>query len=456
MTHWAPAPARGASPAPVPGSPWTATLLIGIGAVGASFVALSAAASNPAVMPVLVVMTASGAVLARRPEWILPSFLALTWTSLGQRFFGGLPSPIEVGALALLVVAVLRVPSVPRVARDVLLIGALVLLPVAASALLSPRGPEVPVERLKDLAFLPIGALLVWSARDVDRVVTALVAVGILLGAGAAWSIAAGPTALFPVTTPVGPFDESPARAAGPFGEPNFFALTLAVLVPLALYLLLRGGWQRGVGAVAVPALFAGILAAGSRGGLLAAGGALVLFGLTSRERGARLGAVALAAAALALVPVFASQAQGSADRSVGGRVTENRVALAMFADHPLVGVGSGSYPYFYRDYTREIGDDPRSFRAAHSLPLQIAAEEGIAGLAGWLAAGLVVLGVAGASGVWRRPLGRALMLSLGAYLVGSLFLHGSLLRLLFVIVGLLLGYAGLLRSERARAEAAA
>ena len=107
MTDWAPAPGRGVTPAPAPGSPWTATLLIGIGAVGASFVALSVAASNPAVVPVLVVMAAAGAVLARRPEWILPSFLALTWTSLGQRFFGGLPSPIEVGALALLVVAVL-------------------------------------------------------------------------------------------------------------------------------------------------------------------------------------------------------------------------------------------------------------------------------------------------------------------------------------------------------------
>jgi hypothetical protein len=77
--------------------------------------------------------------------------------------------------------------------------------------------------------------------------------------------------------------------------------------------------------------------------------------------------------------------------------------------------------------------------REAHSLPLEIAAEQGVLGLLGWLAAGIAVALAAVRSHVWREPIARALVAALISYGVGSLFLHGSQLRLPFLLAGLLL-----------------
>lgn len=436
-------------------SGWATAAGIALAGVAAALVALSVAAQDSRVVPLVAIAAVAGALLALRPWWIVPAFVALTWMAIDWATVGGIPSPVEAGGLALLAVAFLRAPARPAVTREVVLVAALLSLPLLASWLLSEEAVGTPARLLKDLAFLAIPALLVTTPRDVDRVVCALVAVGIFLAAGAAWSVLAAPSALFPLTERTGPFDPEAQRAAGPFGEPNFFALTLAVLVPLALYLLAgKGTGRRVLGGIAVPALFAGIFATGSRGGLIAAGSALVVFALVSDHRGPRLAALALTIAALGLLPLFSAQTSSSSERTVSGRVTENQVALAMFADHPVTGIGVGAYPEVYRDYTREIGDDPRSGRAPHSLPLEILAEQGIAGALGWIGAGLVVASAAAAAGMWRRPLGRALLLALAAYLVGSLFLHGSLLRLLFMLVGLVLAYAFAERRDGAEARA--
>ena len=55
---------------------------------------------------------------------------------------------------------------------------------------------------------------------------------------------------------------------------------------------------------------------------------------------------------------------------------------------------------------------------------------------------------------VWQQPLGRALLVSIGTYCIGSLFLHGSLLRFLYILMGLLLAYGASLMLERRRAAA--
>src|SRR5207247_5011675 len=147
---------------------------------------------------------------------------------------------------------------------------------------------------------------------------------------------------------------------------------------------------------------------------------------------------------AVRALPVFATQRKDASARSTEGRLTENMVAVAMFGDHPVTGVGPGQYPGLYRDYTRDIGNDSRQVREAHSLPLQIAAEQGVAGVLGWVIAILTVFRFALGRGVWRLLLGRAVMLSIATYMVASLFLHGDEVRLLYVLLGMLLalGYA--------------
>jgi O-antigen ligase len=427
----------GASSLPRIAPEWTAGG-IAVLTVGACLFALAVLPSSPKLFAAGAVGGLVAAALLTRPEWTVPAFAGLTWFSL--RSFGSLPSPVEGGALLLVVFSVLRMPRTGRLAGEVGLVIALIGLPLLASSILSQEGARLPVGGLWELAFLVIPAFAIRTADGVERVVVALVATGLVLGLGAMYSVLVEPTALFGVSTaPPGAPPVAP-RAIGPLGEPNFFALSLAALVPLAVYLAAAG--PRRLGMATLPVLFGGIFATGSRAALAAALCVVVAHVLLSRERRQRFGLVLLIAGAIALLPLFAGQAAGSADRTVGGRVTENRVAVAMFEDHPVAGVGEGRYPLLYRDYARHIGNDPRVGREPHSLPLQIAAEQGIAGLLGWVAAAAVILARGRARVLWRLPVGRALLLALAAYMLGSLTLHGSGLRHLFLLAGLALACA--------------
>jgi putative inorganic carbon (hco3(-)) transporter len=389
--------------------------------------------AGPEAVGVLLIGCAIAAVCLLRPEWILPTFIGLTWMAVPASLYGGLPSPVELGGVVLLGFAAWRAARVRDVAAPVLIVSALLALAAVGTTLASPEDSGIPVDWLGDLSFLLIAALAVRAA-NVDRVVVVLCAVGAFLALGGVYSILVGPSALFPLHDEVtGP---EAARAAGPFGEANFFALSLASLGPLCVYLVIGSGPRRALGGFALCCLAGGVLATGSRGGALAlVVGLVAAWLLLTKRRGRALGVAALAAAAL--LPVFSAQIESSEERTVSGRATENRIAVAMFADHPVTGVGVDVYPTLYRDYARKIGNDPRHLRAPHSLPLQVAAEQGLFGIVAWLAAATVLVGYAITRRVWHSALGRATILAVGTYCVGSLFLQGSQIRLLFILVGL-------------------
>lgn len=409
----------------------------------AALIGLGLVSREPALLPLLLGAAGLGAFLLWRPEWIVPVFVGLTWAALPGHIFGGLPSPVEVGGVLLVAFAVWRSLARPRLAANVLLVIVLIGVPLAVSAALSPEGTSLPASDLRELLFLFIAALCVFGAGSVERVVIALVITGLVLGIGGICSVLIGASGLFPVVTDVVTALEPEApRAAGPFGEPNFFALSMAALTPLALYVAARGGWRRWLGIATLIAIAGAIMAAGSRGGALAMLFGLVAFAATTQVRQLRIAAVAALVAAVALLPFFAGQAESSSARSVSGRETENRIALAMFGDYPVTGVGPHQYETLYSQYSRNIGQDVRTIRAPHSLPLEIASEQGIVGLIGWGVAAVVFLSYVLSRGIWRTTLGRALLLSVATYLVGSLFLHGSQLRLLFMLVGLAMAYA--------------
>jgi O-antigen ligase len=379
---------------------------------------------------------AAGRALLR---WAVPAYVALVWASIPAAAYGGLPSPVQVGGAVLLVIAVVRARARPEIAQPLLLIAALLALAATASGLLSSELPTVPVEWLTSLAFLVIVAFTVDGREGAGRVATALCLAAIFLGSGAAYSVLVEPTALFPLN---GSDAEMPgleaSRAAGPFGEANFFALSLAAVVPFAVHQVVQGGSRRVIGLAAFACIAAGILAAGSRGATIAM--VVTLLGSWIVIGGARLRWLLVAGAALAALALpFAAQLESAEERTVSGRAWENEVAVAMFLDHPIAGVGVGSYPLLFRDYSREVGGDPRVLRTPHSLPLEIAAEQGLAGIVAWLIAMLVLMRHVVERAVWGSRIGRACVLSLVGFSIGSLFLHGSQLRLLFVLVGLVL-----------------
>lgn len=432
---------------PTSGLELASDALVALGAAGvaalAALIGLGVVSREPALLPVVLGALTLASFLVWQPQWIVPAFVGITWAALPGHVFGGLPSPVEAGGVMLLAFAAWRALARPALAGAVLVMMVLLAVPLVVSAALGPEDAGFPASDLRELLFLFIAALCVFGAGSAERVITALVIAGLILGIGGICSVLIGPSGLFPVVTDVATAIEPEApRAAGPFGEPNFFALSLAALTPLALYVASRGSWRRWLGVAALIAIAGAILAAGSRGGALAMGFGLVAFAVTTQIRTVRIAAAATVVAAVVLLPFFAGQAESSSSRSVSGRETENRIALAMFGDYPITGVGPHQYENLYRQYSRNIGEDLRSIRAPHSLLLEIAADQGLVGIVGWSVAAILFLSYVLSRGAWRTTLGRALLLAVATYMFGSLFLHGSQLRLLFILVGLAMAYA--------------
>jgi O-antigen ligase len=251
------------------------------------------------------------------------------------------------------------------------------------------------------------------------------------------------------------------ARVTGPLDDPNFYGLILLLAYPAAIYRLFSDDkkWLKGLAAVCTALIVSTIILTYSRGAFLAL---VVVSILIVRERKMnpyKIGAIALFMF-IVLLPVMPA---GFTDRlstlglftndkvpvttesSFQGRTSEAIVALRMFRDYPLLGVGRGNYPRLYQTYSRRLGIDHRATeRDAHSLYLEVIAETGIIGITLFILIIVVVF----------RELNRATRLAkridrddlitwiagirygLMGYLLGSIFLHGVTIRYLWLIMG--------------------
>jgi O-antigen ligase len=95
----------------------------------------------------------------------------------------------------------------------------------------------------------------------------------------------------------------------------------------------------------------------------------------------------AVAAVAVAGAVVFADElhitSRGAVHRTSGGRFKLVRGGLEMFADRPVWGFGSGSFAERFR--AREHVGSPQAATASHTIPVTVAAEQGVLGLAAYL-----------------------------------------------------------------------
>ena len=177
------------------------------------------------------------------------------------------------------------------------------------------------------------------------------------------------------------------------FFDPNIYGrfLALVMLLVVAWLLWTRRTREVAAGAVVLAVLWGGLvltLSQSSFASLLV--GLAVLGGLRWSVRRAVVlaaGVVAVGAAVVLLAPSALRVDLGSsrsADAATSGRYELIAGGVRLFGHRRLGGWGSGSFPRQYRRAERVSAQ--RATSASHTIPVTVAAEQGIAGLVAYMA----------------------------------------------------------------------
>jgi O-antigen ligase len=177
------------------------------------------------------------------------------------------------------------------------------------------------------------------------------------------------------------------------FFDPNIYGRFLAIVMLLLAAWLLWARRQREVvaGALLLAVLWGGLVLTFSQSSFTAL---LVGLAILGAMRWSVRWALILSGGALAVAVVFVALAPGavhldlgnskSADKATSGRYDLIKGGLKLFERAPLVGQGSGS---FAREYRRAEHVSPeRAASASHTIPVTVAAEQGLIGLVVYLA----------------------------------------------------------------------
>lgn len=189
------------------------------------------------------------------------------------------------------------------------------------------------------------------------------------------------------------------------FFDPNIYGRFLALTMVLVAALLLWTPHRRVlIGCCVVLALlWAGLVPSLSESSFAALGfGLVVLAALRWSLRPVLLtvGVLVLAVLAVGLAKpsVFGLEGRSfsAVDKATSGRAELVRGGVRMFADRPLQGFGSGSFAERYRDRENLLSE--RSPAESHTIPVTVAAEQGVIGLVAYFvllvaAFGLVLRG---------------------------------------------------------------
>ena len=196
-------------------------------------------------------------------------------------------------------------------------------------------------------------------------------------------------------------FSHAPFRPDGNLGNANLLAALLAMAIPLAVDRAIRSSdWWAAVAAFAIVVLAAGLVVTTSRSGQL---GAFVGLGmlatlLVPKNWTVPVGVVAASLSGLVLAAFYFSPLRG-----LNGDPPELRLhlwgdAVRMVAARPLTGWGEDTTGLVFGHYLSADYATLVTFDRVHSGPLEVAANQGVIGLAATGAVVAVVL-----LGAWRR-----------------------------------------------------
>ena len=263
-------------------------------------------------------------------------------------------------------------------------------------------------------------------------------------------------------------------RISGPVGDPNFYAMVMVVLVPLALERLLDEGSRP----LRMMALWAFIVIAltvvftYSRGGFVALAAAIFAWFFLYPLRAKYFPILILVGVAfLMLIPqeylaristlkeLISAPSVGfrTQDIALRGRASETMAGLEMIRQNPFLGVGLNNYTVHYLSYAKGLGLAPTATeRAAHNLYLEVAAETGLLGLSVFL----VLLGTMAKNIIdnWKKLKGTRrddlarMVAAIGAgifgYLTASVFIHSAYPRYFWLLVGIAFSIPNIVKNE--------
>lgn len=351
----------------------------------------------------------AAALLLREPKLLLPTVvLGLPFEIVETEVFdavagGRIPSaarslfnPGQAAMIATVVVAVVRlrhnparlVPNSSLLIPFALLFG-LMFLGVAWSGSLVPTN-SVAVLVLY-AAFVVVAPSLIESRRDLEWIIGAFLAAGILLSV-----IAIGQRLLDVLTWRSVLAEGGAYRANATFSDPNNLARFLAIVIPLAIGLILVTGPRRLTVYLAVPAAVLGamaIVASTSRAGwMMLLLSTFIVLWLAPIPRYTQVKLTAVAAVGLVAM-VALVLASGGADAArirelstglsaIGRREYLIRAGWEMFRDNPLMGVGAGRFQgALIASYIDYLPTWARDTTLSHTSIVTVMAELGLVGL---------------------------------------------------------------------------
>src|SRR5215207_6384211 len=259
--------------------------------------------------------------------------------------------------------------------------------------------------------------------------------------------------------------DSSTARIGGPINAPNLWGQILVAVSTLLIFRILHEKHLlvKLAGVVMLGIISYVVLNTFSRGAYLVLVIDVVLILFIFEKRFNPMVAVAAMTVLALLIPflpanyrdrfssltAFGSQNGIYQDTSLRGRSSEMLTGLAMFAEHPILGVGAGNYPANYQRYAQLIGIEFRTeARDPHSLYVQLLAETGILGTITFL--GMVFLLFDALNKACRAiedsprladwlPWISAYRFAILSYLLTSIFLHNAYIRYLWILIAMAL-----------------
>ncbi len=222
---------------------------------------------------------------------------------------------------------------------------------------------------------------------------------------------------------------ESYFRVNSLFFDPNIYGRFLATVMLglVAILLWCRRPWLAAGASAALVLLWAGLVLTLSQSSFTALLAGLVVLGALRWGTKRAVGVVAAFAVAGALVVLVAPGAvglEGSADNVSSGRSSLVKGGIELAGERPLQGYGSAAFKTEYRK--QEKASSERASAASHTIPITVAAEQGLGGLALYLA--LVVVAIGTLLRGTRRSVARAAVAAAFVALVVHTLLYAAFL----------------------------